>query len=63
VDAEKEGENLVTKEVESWKGFEYALRNRNESLFIRRKRLSQRATMFCGILVYSSYIPAAENNQ
>jgi hypothetical protein len=26
-------ENLVIKEVESWKGFEYALRNPNASLF------------------------------
>jgi hypothetical protein len=33
VDAEKDNENLVTKEVEAWKGFEYALRNPNASLF------------------------------
>jgi hypothetical protein len=29
----KEDENLVTKEVESWKGFEFALRKPNSSLF------------------------------
>jgi hypothetical protein len=31
--AEKDNENLVTEEVEAWKGFEYALRNPNASLF------------------------------
>ena len=30
---DKDSENLVTKEVESWKGFEYALRSPNSSLF------------------------------
>ena len=30
---DRDDENLVIKEVESWKGFEYALRNPNASLF------------------------------
>jgi hypothetical protein len=33
VDTEKDNENLVTKEIEAWKGFEYALRKLNSSLF------------------------------
>jgi hypothetical protein len=33
VNEDKDSENLVTKEVESWKGFEYALRSPNSSLF------------------------------
>jgi hypothetical protein len=33
VNEDKGNENLVTKEVESWKGFEYALRSPNSSLF------------------------------
>jgi hypothetical protein len=33
VDADKDGGNLVTKEVEAWRGFEYALRNPSASLF------------------------------
>jgi hypothetical protein len=30
---DKDSENLVTKEVEAWKSFEYALRNPNARLF------------------------------
>ncbi|HEY6404673.1 MAG TPA: hypothetical protein VIX38_01185 [Nitrososphaeraceae archaeon] len=30
---DRDDENLVIKEVESWKGFEYALRNPNASIF------------------------------
>jgi hypothetical protein len=33
VDTEKDNENLVAKEIEAWKGFEYALRKPNSSLF------------------------------
>jgi hypothetical protein len=33
VSTDKDSENLTTKEVASWKGFEYALRNPNASLF------------------------------
>jgi hypothetical protein len=33
VDTEKDNENLVTKEIEAWKGFGYALRKPNSSLF------------------------------
>jgi hypothetical protein len=33
VDTEKDNENLVTKEIEAWKGFEYALCKLNSSLF------------------------------
>ncbi len=33
MDIEKENENLLTKEIETWKGFEYALRKPNSSLF------------------------------
>jgi hypothetical protein len=33
VATEKDNENLVTKEVEAWKGFEYALRKPNSTLF------------------------------
>jgi hypothetical protein len=33
VSTDRDDENLVIKEVESWKGFEYALRNPNASLF------------------------------
>jgi hypothetical protein len=33
VTADKDSENILAKEVESWKGFEYALRNPNASLF------------------------------
>jgi hypothetical protein len=33
VSTDIDDENQVTKEVESWKGFEYALRNPNDSLF------------------------------
>jgi hypothetical protein len=29
----KEEENILVKEVESWKGFEYALREQNATLF------------------------------
>jgi hypothetical protein len=32
-------ENLITKEIESWKGFEYALREENRILF--NKMLSE----------------------
>jgi hypothetical protein len=35
VSVDKDDENLVAKEVEAWKGFEYALRNPNASLFNR----------------------------
>ena len=30
---DKDSENLLAKEVEAWKGFEYALRRPNSSLF------------------------------
>jgi hypothetical protein len=33
VSTDRDDENLVIMEVESWKGFEYALRNPNASLF------------------------------
>lgn len=33
MDAEKDNEDMVTKEIEAWKGFEYALRKPNSSLF------------------------------
>jgi hypothetical protein len=33
VSTDKDSENLATKEIASWKGFEYALRNPNASLF------------------------------
>jgi hypothetical protein len=33
VDSEKDNENLVRKEVEAWKGFEYALCKPNSTLF------------------------------
>jgi hypothetical protein len=33
VTADKDSENILAKEVESWKGFEYALRKPNSSLF------------------------------
>jgi hypothetical protein len=33
VDAEKDNEDMVTKEIEAWKGFEFALRKPNSSLF------------------------------
>jgi hypothetical protein len=33
VDAEKDNEDMVTKEIEAWKGFEYALRRPNSNLF------------------------------
>jgi hypothetical protein len=32
VDTEKDNENLVAKEIEAWRGFEYALRKPNSSL-------------------------------
>jgi hypothetical protein len=40
VTSDKNNENLLVREVESWKGFEYALRNPNASLF--NKMLSER---------------------
>jgi hypothetical protein len=33
VNSDRDSENLTAKEIESWKGFEYALRNPNASLF------------------------------
>lgn len=33
MNADEDSENLAAKEIESWKGFEYALRNPNASLF------------------------------
>ena len=33
MDTEKDEENLVMKEIEAWKGFEYALRKPNSNLF------------------------------
>jgi hypothetical protein len=33
VNEDKDNENIIAREVESWKGFEYALRNPNASLF------------------------------
>ena len=33
MDTERDNENLVAKEVEAWKGFEYALRRPNSTLF------------------------------
>ena len=33
MNADKDSENLIAKEIDSWKGFEYALRNPNASLF------------------------------
>jgi hypothetical protein len=35
VAADKENENILAREVESWKGFEYALCIPNASLFIK----------------------------
>jgi hypothetical protein len=40
VTSDKNNENLLVREVESWKGFEYTLRNPNASLF--NKMLSER---------------------
>jgi hypothetical protein len=33
VSTNRDDENILAKEVESWKGFEYALRNPNAGLF------------------------------
>ena len=33
MNSDRDSENLTAKEIESWKGFEYALRNPNASLF------------------------------
>jgi hypothetical protein len=33
VNSDKDSEYLTSKEIKSWKGFEYALRNPNASLF------------------------------
>jgi hypothetical protein len=33
VNTDKDSENLTAREIESWKGFEYALRSPNASLF------------------------------
>jgi hypothetical protein len=33
VGADKDSEKVLAKEVESWKGFEYAVRNSNAGLF------------------------------
>jgi hypothetical protein len=33
VSTDRDDENILAKEVESWKGFEYALRNPNAGLF------------------------------
>jgi hypothetical protein len=33
VNADRDSENLTSKEIKSWKGFGYALRNPNASLF------------------------------
>jgi hypothetical protein len=33
VNADEDSENLTAREIELWKGFEYALRNPNASLF------------------------------
>jgi hypothetical protein len=63
VAADKDNENILAHEVESWKGFEYALCNPNASLF--NKMLTEclenedyvtafrtKAAVFCRILVY-----------
>jgi hypothetical protein len=39
VPADKDNENILAKEVESWKGLGYALRNLNATLF--KKMLSE----------------------
>jgi hypothetical protein len=73
--SEEDGK-ILTKEIESWKGFEYALRKPNATLFNKMLKecleneeyastciQNQRATVFCRIFVYGLNISAAENDK
>jgi hypothetical protein len=71
----KEDENTLAKEIKSWKGFEYALRKPNASLFNKMLKecleneeyasafKTKRTTVFCRIFVYGFNISAAENDK
>ena len=67
-------DNILTKEIDSWKGFDYALRQPNATLF--NKMLTecleneeyagvqnQRTTGFCRVIVYGSNISTTEDDQ
>ena len=71
-----ENEKILVKEIESWKGFEYALREPNAILFNKMLKecmeneeyasasiQNQRTTVFCRIFVYGFNISAAENDK
>ena len=72
----KEDENTLAKEIKSWKGFEYALRKPNATLFNKMLKeclgneehasasiQNQRTTVFCRIIVCGFNISAAENDK
>jgi hypothetical protein len=74
VTADKDYENILAKEVESWKGFEYALCNPNASLFDKMLKecleneeyaeaFKTKGPQYSRVLVYGFNIPAAENNR
>jgi hypothetical protein len=65
---EEDEKSILTEEIESWKGFEYALRKPNATLFNKMLKecleneeyasaciQNQRATVFCRIFVYDLY--------
>ena len=73
--SEEDGK-ILTKEIESWKGFEYALRKPNATLFNKMLKecleneeyasiciQNQRTTVFCRIFVYGFNISAAEHDK
>jgi len=70
-----EDENILAKEVESWKGFEYALRKPNATLFNEMLKecleneeytsasKNQRTTVFHRIIVCGFNIPTTKNDK
>ena len=73
---DEDEKSLLTKEIESWKGFEYALRKSNAALFnkILKECLedeeyasasiqNQRATIFCRIIVYGFNTSTTKNDK
>jgi hypothetical protein len=73
---EEDEKSILTEEIESWKGFEYALCKLNATLFNKMLKeclenkeyasaciQNQRATVFCRGIVYGSNISTTKNDR
>jgi hypothetical protein len=73
---EEDEKSIFTEEIESWKGFEYALCKLNATLFNKMLKeclenkeyasaciQNQRATVFCRGIVYGSNISTTKNDR